>query len=160
MGAGKTSVGRELAVLLDWGFSDLDELIETRAGAPVARLFARHGEEWFREQERLVAEGLTSSTRLVIAAGGGAWVQPQTRALLAHDAVSVWLRCPLEVMMRRIGSGGTRPLATNRAKMAVLLQSREPAYRLADLSVEASQVGPGAVARTVIRAVFGLQAHP
>jgi shikimate kinase len=129
MGSGKSTVGPLLADLLGWSFLDMDEAIERRTGRPVAALFAERGEEAFREIERRTAEEVARLARHVVAAGGGAFVRPDTRAALQRDAVTVWLRVDLETALR--------------------LALREPAYALADLAVEASDGAPATVARRV-----------
>jgi shikimate kinase len=146
MGAGKSSVGRLLATLLDFAFEDMDGRIEARTGRTIATLFAERGEEGFREEERHEAHLLSGLPRRVIAAGGGAFVWPETRALLCAGAVTVWLRCDLETLLARIPPDGTRPLAGNREIMRALLAEREPSYRLADLAVDASRPTPREVA--------------
>jgi shikimate kinase len=149
MGSGKSTVGPLLADLLGWSFLDMDEAIERRTGRPVAALFAERGEEAFREIERRTAEEVARLARHVVAAGGGAFVRPDTRAALQRDAVTVWLRVDLETALRRLPTDGSRPLAGNRAIMQELLALREPAYALADLAVEASDGAPATVARRV-----------
>jgi len=160
MGSGKSTVGPLLAELLGWGFVDMDHAIEQRAGRSVAALFAERGEEAFREVERRMAEEVARLDRHVVAAGGGAFARPDTRATLQQDAVTVWLRVDLDTALRRIPADGSRPLAGNRAIMRELLALREPAYVLADLTVDASDGVPATVARLVRaglrqRGIFG-----
>ncbi len=162
MGAGKSTVGPLLADLLGWRFLDMDHAIEQRMGRPVAALFAERGEEAFREIERGLAEEVAGLDAHVVAAGGGAFARPETRALLQRDAVVVWLRVDLETALGRIPADGSRPLAGNRAIMEELLALREPAYALADLTVAASDGAPATVARRVEaglrkRGIFGGQ---
>jgi shikimate kinase len=149
MGSGKSTVGPLLADLLGWGFLDLDQAIESRTGRPVPALFAEHGEAAFRQLERQMAEEATGLEWHVVAAGGGAFTRPETRAALQKDALVVWLKVDLETALRRIPSDGSRPLAGNRAIMRELFALREPAYALADLTVEASDGAPATVARRV-----------
>jgi len=155
MGSGKTSVGRALAELLGWRLVDLDALIEQRAGRSVAEIFKERGEAAFREEERAAAIEACREERTVIAAGGGAFAQAETRRILSRDAASVFLRCDVEVLLDRIPADGRRPLAGNRETMRRLYADREPAYRLADRAVDATRVGPRELAAEIARG-FGL----
>jgi shikimate kinase len=149
MGSGKSTVGPLLADLLGWDFLDMDVAIEKRTGRSVPALFAEEGEAAFRRIEREAAEEAQGLDRHVVAAGGGAFVHPATRTALQKDAVVVWLKVDLETALRRIPEDGSRPLAGNRDIMRELLALREPAYALADLTVEASVGAPATVARRV-----------
>ena len=153
MGAGKTTVGRALARRIGWDFVDLAEAIEERAGRKVAAIFAEEGEEAFRALERAAASEAARGERVIIAAGGGAFVDPRTRAVLRHGASVVWLTCAPDALVARIAGDGNRPLAGNRATIGALLTEREPFYRLADLAVDTTSVGPQDAARTVARAL-------
>ena len=153
MGAGKTTVGRQVATLLGWEFVDLDTLVSERAGKPVAAIFRDEGEEAFRAAELDAAVEATRRRSVVIAAGGGAFVFPRTRAVLSADAVTVWLRCALPALLARIGDAGDRPLASSRATIHALLTQREPIYRLADVVVETTNAAPTDAAREVVFAV-------
>jgi shikimate kinase len=155
MGAGKTTVGAALARLLAWEFRDMDGEIEARNALTVAEIFARHGEAFFRSEELRAAREMAGLPRHVVAAGGGAFAFPETRdALRAGAAVVVWLRCDLDTLLARIAPDGSRPLASNRERMAALLAEREPTYRQADLIVDASDADAVEVARRVARAAF------
>jgi len=142
MGAGKTTVGERLARLLGWGFLDTDRWIEEDAGLGVAEIFREKGEAWFRDQERRVAREGAARQRHVIAAGGGAFAEPETRALLRAGAVTVWLRCDLETILARVQGDARRPRAGNRAIMQALLAQREPSYQRADVTVAAGRGTP------------------
>jgi shikimate kinase/3-dehydroquinate synthase len=154
MGAGKTTVGERLARLLGWGFLDTDRWIEADTGLGVAEIFREKGEAWFRDQERRVAREGAARQRHVIAAGGGAFAEPETRALLRAGAVTVWLRCDLETILARVQGDARRPRAGNRAIMQALLAQREPSYQLADVTVAAGGGTPDEVADRIRRAVF------
>jgi shikimate kinase len=155
MGSGKTSVGRLLARKLRYAFEDMDERIEERAGRRVADIFRDDGEEAFREMEREEARALSSLSRLVVAAGGGAFSRPATRELLQEGALTVWLRCDLARILARVPADGSRPLATNRAIMPALLAERETSYRMADVVVDASAGTPREVADRIVGLLEG-----
>jgi shikimate kinase len=152
MGSGKSSVGKLLARRLGYRFLDLDRQIEERAGRTVAELFREEGEKAFRDRECFEARALLELDRTVVAAGGGAFAHPDTRALLQEGALTVWLRCDASTLEARIRPDGSRPLAGNRAIMRALLAEREPSYREADVTVDGSSGTP----REVADRIFGL----
>ena len=114
MGAGKTSIGRRLAARLGLPFRDADSEIELAAGCTIAELFERFGEREFRDGERRVIRRLLSGDPLVLATGGGAFMDADTRATIRREAVSIWLRCRLPVLLRRV-AGPHPPAAAGRA---------------------------------------------
>ncbi len=156
MGAGKTTVGRHLAGLLGWDFIDLDDHVVERAGQPVATIFREQGEAAFRAAEHEAAVELARRRFVVIAAGGGAFIAPDTRAALSADALTVWLRCALATLLARIANDGSRPLAGSRATISALLTEREPIYRLASLVVDTTSVAPSDAAREIASAALQL----
>jgi shikimate kinase len=155
MGSGKTSVGRLLARRLGYGFVDMDRRIEERAGRPIAQIFREEGEEAFREREREEARAVSRLRDRVVATGGGAFIRPETRALLQEGALTVWLRCDLDRILARVPADGSRPLAGNRAIMQALLAERESFYRLADVVVDASAGTPREVADRIVGLIEG-----
>ncbi len=155
MGSGKTSVGRLLARRLGYGFEDMDRRIEERAGRTIAEIFRDDGEEAFREREREEALALSRLRDRVVAAGGGAFTRPETRALLQEGALTVWLRCDLDRILARVPADGSRPLAGNRDIMRALLAEREPSYRMADVAVDASSGTPREVADRIVGLIEG-----
>jgi len=155
MGSGKTSVGRLLARRLGYGFEDMDRRIEERAGRTIAEIFRDDGEEAFREREREDALVLSRLRDRVVAAGGGAFTRPETRALLQEGALTVWLRCDLDRILARVPADGSRPLAGNRDIMRALLAEREPFYRMADVAVDASSGTPREVADRIVGLIEG-----
>jgi len=154
MGSGKTTVGQSLAERLRWTLVDMDAQIEQDIGLSVAGIFRSHGEAFFREREAHLALALSSQERLVVAAGGGAFAMPATREALRAGAATVWLRCDAETILARIPFDGSRPLASSRETIRRLLAEREPSYRLADLTVDASGRSPEAVAREIADRLF------
>ncbi len=159
MGVGKSSIGRRLAVALDLPFRDADEEIERAAGCNIAEIFAQRGEAEFRAGERRVIGRLLDEPPHVLATGGGAFMNPETRALIAEKAVSIWLKADLDVLVRRVGKRDTRPLLKGRNVREVLtdlMAQRDPTYALADLAVE---TGDGPHQAAVDAIIAGLRAR-
>jgi shikimate kinase len=148
MGAGKSAVGKRLAARLGVEFRDADQEIEAAAGCSVSEIFERFGEPAFRDGERKVIARLLGEEPHVLATGGGAFINAQTRARIKADAVSVWLRVPLDTLVSRVGRRDTRPLLRSgdpREILENLLAEREPIYAEADLIVDTEE-GPHASA--------------
>jgi shikimate kinase len=139
MGSGKSSVGRRLAGQLGLPFVDADAEIETAAGMSIPEIFAQRGESEFRDGERrVISRILTTRAPLVLATGGGAYMNAETRARIAELGISVWLKAEAEVLMRRVRKRSNRPLlqtADPEATMRRMLAEREPVYALADLTL-------------------------
>jgi len=154
MGAGKTTIGPLVARRLGWSFVDLDDEIRAATGRSVPEIFATLGEPSFRVREREAAERMGTREQLVLATGGGAFTVPETREVLQKGALTVWLRCEIEALMKRIPADGNRPLAANRATILPLLVGREPSYALADLTVDTTRTAPADVARIVAEAAL------
>jgi shikimate kinase len=143
MGCGKSAIGRRLAAKLALPFVDADEEIEKAAGKSIEDIFADHGEPYFREGERKVLSRLLRSGPQVLATGGGAFMNEETRAAVAEHGVSVWLRAELPLLVRRVGKRGNRPLLKGGDPEAVLqslITTRYPVYAQADLTVESRDV--------------------
>jgi shikimate kinase len=153
MGAGKSTVGPLVAKRLGWDFVDMDARIEERVGSSVADMFKARGEDAFRLEEEAVARELHARGEVVVAAGGGALLRPTTRELLRENALTVWLRCGLDTILQRVPADGRRPLAGNRDIMKIRLAERETSYREADVTVDASEPGPDAVAERVVATI-------
>jgi shikimate kinase len=156
MGAGKTSIGRRLARALGWPFKDADAAIELAAGTSIANIFAEIGEPAFRAKERQVIARLLRGERAVVALGGGAFMDPETRALVRRMGRSVWLRADLDVLVRRTARPGKRPLLAEgdpRATLARLLEQRAPVYAQADLVIDSGRGPIGAVAAQLLEAL-------
>ena len=154
MGAGKTTVGRELARLLNWSFYDLDALIEGRSGKTVPALFAEQGESAFRKLEAQSLRELMQTLEgepAAIALGGGAFVQEAVRQIIRdHSASVVYLDVGLEEALRRCASApGYRPLLQNRDQITFLYEERLPFYRTAHATVRTDGKTPLAVAQEI-----------
>lgn len=144
MGVGKTTVGRRLAQRLRLPFVDADHEIEAAAGMTVAEIFERFGEPYFRDGERRVISRLVDGTPKVIATGGGAFINDETRALILSASTSIWLSARPEVLAERVGRRDTRPLLRNRDAKEVLSELarvRNPIYAQAHIHI-ASQKAP------------------
>jgi len=156
MGAGKTSVGRRLASTLGVPFRDADVEIEAAAGCTINEIFERFGEPAFRSGERKVIARLLSDPPHVLAAGGGAFVDAETRERIKERAVSIWLRAPLELLIQRVLRKDTRPLLRNtdsRATLERLLRDREPIYAEADIVVESDEGPHDVVVKRIVAAL-------
>ncbi|MDR3510423.1 MAG: shikimate kinase [Caulobacteraceae bacterium] len=146
MGAGKSSIGRRLAHSLGMPFYDADEEVVRAAGRSIPDIFADLGEKAFRDGERRVIARLLEGPPHVLATGGGAFMNPETRALIKAKAVSVWLKADVDVLARRVGRKTDRPLLQDRdprEALADLARERHPIYAQADLTVDSIE-GPHA----------------
>ena len=160
MGAGKTSVGKRLAGLLGVGFTDSDHEIVEAAGMSIPEIFASLGEPAFRDGERRVIMRLLGERPAVLATGGGAFIEPRTRAEIRAHATSVWLKADLDLLWDRVRDRPGRPLLRTpnpRGTLSDLLDRRYPVYAEADVTVDSRRGATHeAMARTIIAAV---QAH-
>jgi len=144
MGVGKSTVGRKLAQLLGLGFVDADEEIEKAAQMSVSEIFASFGEAYFRDGERRVIARLMDGGPTVLATGGGAFVQPETRALILERGVAVWLDSDVKTLVERVSRKDTRPLLRDGDPTEIigrLKAEREPAYAEAPIKIM-SNAGP------------------
>jgi shikimate kinase len=156
MGAGKSSIGRRLAQRFKVPFIDTDSEIETAAGATIEEIFERHGEGAFREGERRVIARLLEGPVQVLATGGGAFMDPATRALMRERALTVWLRADVDLLLPRVMRRNNRPLLKNadpRAVLERLITERYPLYAEADLTVDTIEGPPEATMERVVAAL-------
>lgn len=156
MGAGKSTVGRELALKLGWPFFDLDSEIEKGAALSIREIFKRYGEPHFRELERQHLKQLSEAPRAVIALGGGAFIDDLNRAVIEASGVAVWLDTSFATIRERIHPDGTRPLMKDLEQMRMLYESRCPSYRLARVRVRTDNRLPDAIAEEIVQRVTTL----
>ena len=155
-GVGKSSVGRRLATALGMPFRDADAEVEAAAGRPIAEIFEQYGEAAFRDGERRVIMRLLAEPPHVLATGGGAFMNPETRALIKEKAVSVWLKADIEVLARRVGRKESRPLLAGKDPIDVLAaqaRDRYPAYAEADVTVETGDTPHQTAVEAIIEAL-------
>ena len=153
MAAGKTTLARELGRRLDWRVEDIDERIEAREGRTIASIFSRDGEPYFRAVERAVLLDLLPLRHVVIATGGGTFVDPENRALINRDGFSVWLDAPFDAVIGRLPADGRRPLAADREQFERLYSVRRTAYQQAHLRLDAGSRPAAALAEQVMAAL-------
>jgi shikimate kinase len=158
MGAGKSSVGRRLGVRLGIPFIDADTEIEKAAGMTIAEIFAAQGEPYFRAGEARVIARLLDGGPQVLATGGGAFMNPETRATIRAKGISVWLRATLEVLNKRIKRRGDRPLLKNSDPVDTLrrlIDERYPTYAEANFTVESRDVPHETIVDEIIECLRG-----
>jgi shikimate kinase len=155
MASGKTTLAHALASRLGWRAEDIDDLIEKRERLTIADIFARHGEPHFRAVEREMLRLMRPMRHVVIATGGGTFVDPENRALMNLDGLSIWIDLPLAEIIPRIPLDGRRPLASNLAELERLYASRLEAYRQAHLRVDATGLPVEAVVERILQSLEG-----
>ncbi|AQS40729.1 MAG: Shikimate kinase [Candidatus Tokpelaia hoelldobleri] len=156
MGAGKSTIGKRLAAMLDLRFCDADHEIEAASQMTITELFASYGEEEFRALERRVISRLLKDGPVVLATGGGAFINKEIRDVIKAKGISIWLNADIDVLMERVSRKNTRPLLQTenpRAVMQKLMDERYPVYATADLAVESRNTQRDRIARNVIKAV-------
>ncbi len=154
MGAGKTSVGKRLAAKLGLPFIDADAEIEAGAQLTISEIFERFGEAYFREGERKVIARLLNGGPLVLATGGGAFMNAATRDNIAKQGVSIWLKPSFDVLLARVRKKSNRPLlktADPEQTLRRLLEERSPTYALADFTVESLEGSHDAVVDAILQ---------
>lgn len=156
MGAGKTTIGRRLAHYLAIPFVDADAEIELAAGKSISEIFADHGEELFRDGERRVIARLLTAGPQVLATGGGAYMNEETRRNIRDNAIAVWLRADLALLLERVRKRNDRPLLNTsdpETVMRRLMDSRYPVYAQADIAVDSRNASHRSVVCEVLRAL-------
>ena len=156
MGAGKSSIGRRLAARLTLAFIDADSEIEERAGMTIAELFDMHGEAYFRAGEARVIARLLDNGPQVLATGGGAFMNPDTRALIRAKGISVWLKAEFELLYRRIKRRNDRPLLKTEdpaARLQSLIEERYPVYAESDVTVHSREVPHETIVEEIVAAL-------
>ncbi|MBV8571410.1 MAG: shikimate kinase [Acidobacteriaceae bacterium] len=154
MASGKTTIARKLADELGWCFIDLDSEIEETHRKTISQIFLEDGESTFREIEtktlrRHVLE-IEAGKPCVVALGGGAFVQSKNWELIENNGVTVWLDCPFEIILRRLGDDTTRPLATDRGKLSEIFEDRRPLYARADFRIFVDTDDVSAIVRQIL----------
>ena len=150
MAAGKSSLAREIGRRLDWKVEDVDDRIEARERRPIASIFATDGEAYFRAVEREVVQELLPPRHVVVATGGGTFVDPDLRALMKADGAVFWIDAPLGQIIDRLPRDGSRPLAANRLQLESLYESRRLAYAQAHVRLDGSRASVGDLADQVV----------
>ena len=157
MGCGKSSIGRRLGDALGLKFVDADTEIEVAAGKSIAEIFEDHGEPYFRDGERRVIARLLNAGPQVLATGGGAFINDETRANVKVAGISIWLKAELHVLMRRVMRRENRPLLRTgdpEARMRELMALRYPIYGQADLTIESREVAHDEIVGNIIRGLL------
>lgn len=163
MGAGKTHVGKRLAAVLERPFVDTDDEIELAAGCTVPEIFERFGEGYFRDGERRVIKRILEDQPSVMATGGGAFMDPGTRTLIAEKGISIWLRAEIDILVKRTSRRNDRPLLKNddpRTILKQLMATRYPVYAEADITVDIVEEPAAATMNRVMTAIESHLAHP
>jgi shikimate kinase len=158
MGAGKSSIGKRLAARLGIPFADADAAIEEAAGMSIGDIFEAHGELSFRSGEARVITRLLENGPQVLATGGGAFVNPETRARIQEKGISLWLKADMEVLLRRVKRRDNRPLLRNddpAATLTDLLAAREPYYSQATLTVVSRDVPHEIIVEEIVTLLCG-----
>lgn len=156
MGAGKSSIGRRLANRLGMPFVDADSEIELAANATISEIFEEHGEEYFRDGERRVIRRLLDGEPKVLATGGGAFVQPETRAAIQESAVSIWLKADRDLLLSRVRRRSNRPLLKGGNPEEIigrLIAERYPIYEQAAIHVQSRDVAHDIVVDDILNAL-------
>jgi shikimate kinase len=150
MAAGKSTVARSLSARLGWRAEDVDELIEARERRTIADIFTKQGEPYFRATEREILKLLLPLRHVVVATGGGTFMDAENRTAINVDGLSVWLDVPFELILARVPADGRRPLAADRPQMEKLFAMRQAAYAQAHLRIDAGDVVAEDIAEQIV----------
>jgi shikimate kinase len=156
MGVGKSTVGRRLAEILARGFVDADDEIEKAAQRSIPEIFEEFGEAYFRDGERRVIGRLMEENSGVIATGGGAFVDPETRELILEKAIAVWIHSDIDTLVERTSRRNTRPLLRNgdpKEILTRLFEERKPSYSQAQIMVESKNAPHVETAQAILEAI-------
>jgi shikimate kinase len=156
MGAGKSSIGRRLASRLGMSFADADAEIEQAANATIPEIFETHGEAYFRDGERRVIQRLLDGAPKVLATGGGAFIHPETRAMIGKGAISIWLKADRDLLLSRVRRRSNRPLLKAGDPGEVidkLIAERYPIYAEANIHIQSRDVAHDAVIDDILIAL-------
>jgi shikimate kinase len=156
MAAGKTTVARSVAARLGWRAEDVDDLIEAREKKPIADIFGKQGEPYFRGIERDILKLLLPIRHVVVATGGGTFMDVENRTAINMDGLSVWLDVPFEALLARLPADGRRPLAADRAQMERLFALRQTAYAQAHVRIDAGSARAEDIAEQIIDRIASL----
>ncbi len=156
MGAGKSVIGKRVANMLGLPFYDSDQEVEKAAQMPITEIFKIYGEAEFRTLEQRVILNLIKKSPLVLATGGGAYMNQDTRKAIHQNGISIWLKVDLDILMQRVSKRPTRPLlqtANPKETMQQLMEQRYPLYEKANLTINSHKESPYRVAKNVIRSI-------
>jgi shikimate kinase len=156
MGAGKSSIGRRLASRLGMAFADADTEIEQAANATIPEIFEEHGEAYFRDGERRVIQRLLDGRPKVLATGGGAFIQPDTRAAIQAAGISIWLKADRDLLLSRVKRRGNRPLLKDGDPAEIiekLIAERYPIYAEAAIHIQSRDIAHDAVIDDILAAL-------
>ncbi len=156
MGAGKSSIGRRLANRLGMAFADADSEIEQAANASIPEIFETHGEAYFRDGERRVIQRLLDGSQKVLATGGGAFIQPDTRAAIQAKGISIWLKADRDLLLQRVKRRSNRPLLNTGDPAEViekLIAERYPIYAEANIHIQSRDIAHDVVISDILAAL-------
>lgn len=156
MAAGKTTVARSVAARLGWRAEDVDDLIEAREKKPIADIFGKQGEPYFRGVERDILKLLLPIRHVVVATGGGTFMDADNRTAINMDGLSIWLDVPFEALLARLPADGRRPLAADRAQMERLFALRQAAYAQAHVRIDAGSARAEDLAEQIVDRITSL----
>nr|WP_175868641.1 shikimate kinase [Bartonella gabonensis] len=156
MGVGKSVIGKHVATILDLPFYDSDQEIEKAAQMSITEIFKIYGEAEFRSLEQRVILNLIKKGPFVLATGGGAYINQDTRKAIHQNGISIWLKADLDILMQRVSKRPTRPLLQTenpKETMQKLMEQRYPLYATANLTINSHKESPSSVAKNVIRSL-------